>query len=219
MDMQTILPSRRAVLATGACALIATGLRSTEARADLRLRGTIVKWQGTLPGDWVGGNVDMLEAAIKDPALEKVRWRYEWLLGMLKGKITEVACLHPDVSGMATKTTSRIRVSKLPLKSKLANKEEREAFWKELARIAKDDAPKGSEVKLGMEDPALKVGGKPAYLAIFQVDQPVGVSFEFWHFVDLGAGDWHMIRMQADASKAKARVDDVTGLLRSIRYG
>jgi hypothetical protein len=221
MDQRRIIPSRRAVLATGACALIATGLRSTEAQADLRLRGTVVKWQGTLPGDWVGGNVDMLEAAIKDPALEKVRWRYEWLLGMLKGKTSEIACVHPDVSGIKTKSPSLIKISKLALKSNLANKEERDAFWKALGEgVIRDQAPKGSEVKLGMEDPALKVGGKPAYLAIFQVDQPGGgLSFEFFHLVGLGAGDWHVIHMVADASKAKARVDDVTGLLRSIRYG
>lgn len=219
MDQQRIFPSRRAVLATGACSLIATGLRSTEARADLRLRGTVVKWQGMLPGDWVGGNVEMLEAAIKDPTLEKVRWRYEWLLGMLKSKTVEIACLHPDVSGIATKTISRIRISRMPLKSNLANKEERDAFWKALIGIARDDAPKGSEVKLGMEDPALQVGGKPSYLAIFQVDQPAGTSFDFWHFVDLGGGDWHMIRMEADASKAKARNGEIVGLLRSIRYG
>lgn len=220
MDMQTVFPSRRAVLATGACALIATGLRSTEARADLRLRGTAEKWQGTLPGDWIGGNVDMLEAAIKDPALEKVRWRYEWLLGMLKGKTVEIACLHPDVSGIRTKSPVLIKISKLTLKSKLAEKETRDAFWKQMGETVRDQAPKGSKVELGMEDPDLKVGGKPAYLAIFSVDQPGGgLAFEFWIFVDLGGGDWHMIHMVADASKAKARNEDLVGLLRSIRYG
>jgi hypothetical protein len=218
MDKRLIFASRRTVLATGGCALIAAGLGSTEARADLQLRGTLVKWQGMLPGDWIGGNADMIEAAIKNPALEKVRWRYEWLLGMLK--TSEVACLHPDVSGLATQTLSRIRISKMNLKSKLADKEARAAFWKELAGVAAtDDTPKGSEAKLGMEDAALKVGGKPAYLAIFQVNQPAGVSFDFWHFVDLGGGDWHIIRLVADANKAKARSGDVVALLRSIRYG
>jgi hypothetical protein len=219
MDTQTIFPSRRAVLATGACALIATGLQSTEARADLRLSGTLVKWQGTLPGDWVGGNAGMLEAAIKDPALEKVRWRYEWLLGMLKGKTSEVACLHPDVSGIKTKSPSLLKISKLALDANLADKKDRNTFWKQMAEVVSGQAPKGSEVRLGMEDPALKVGGKPAYAAVFQVDQPGGVSFEFFHFVDLGARDWHMIVMTADASKADARLGDVVALLRSIRYG
>ncbi len=218
MDMQTILPSRRAVLATGACALVATGLRSTEARADLRLRGTLVKWQGTLPGDWIGGNVDMLEAAIKDPALAKFRRLNERLLGMLDGKTNEIACFHLDVSGIKTNSPSLLKISKLPLKSKLADKKARGTFWNELEGFVRDRAPKGSEVKLGMEEPS-KVGGKPAYGALFEVKQPAGLSDEYWHFVDLGGGDWHVIRMQADASKAEARVRDVNGLLNSIRYG
>jgi hypothetical protein len=212
-----IFPSRRAVLATGACALIATGLRSTAAHADLALRGTAVKWQGTLPGDWIGGNADIIEAAVKSPALEKVRWRYELLLTMLK--TSEVACLHPDVSGIKTQTPSRISVSKMKLNSEFANKDARAALWKELVGAVTEEAPKGSEAKLGMENADLRVGGKPAYVAIYQINQPAGVSYEFLHFVDLGDGDWHFIRLVADASKARARSDDVIALLRSIRYG
>jgi hypothetical protein len=224
MDMQTILPSRRAILATGACTLIATGLRSTEARADLRLRGTLVKWQGTLPGDWIGGNVEMLEAAITDPALEKFRRLNESLLGMLKkGKTFEITCMNLDVSGMKTQTVSLLQVSKQTLKMNLANKKERDAFWKELsADVIRHQVPKGSEVKLRTEDadPARNVGGKPAYAAIFEVRQPGGgVSYEYWNFVALGGGDWHVIHMAVDGTKFVARADDVNALLRSIRYG
>jgi hypothetical protein len=213
---------RRVLLTTGASAL-AAGLAGAilpagpgTAAETIQIVGNKLKWRGNLRRGWIGGNADQIERIMRssDGDLRKIMQ-----LMLPQAKQLDLYFFHTDVTAKSTDVATELKSNVLKLQLDLKSDPARAALWQAFTEKFNQEAA-GKTVKKVESDKTSTTGGRASFTAVMRADVKAGGAFyDVYHVVEQGGGNWHLLNMQTDGTKYKARSEEFDELLQSIRYG
>jgi hypothetical protein len=215
--------NRRTLLGRTALALTAAGaIVLPAATAATELSGSKLNWRGELPSGWIGGNAQQIERVMRsstgnDKATQDLRKIMQLMLP--EAKNLDLYFVHLDVTATSTNVGTWLKSNAIKLGIDLKDPAARAALWQAFVQKGNEELAGSGVQKLDAEK-TTTTGGRPAYTAVIRTDVKAGGTYyQVYHLVDQGGGNWHLLTMQADTNKFKARTDEFEGLLKSVRYG
>jgi hypothetical protein len=182
-----------------------------------RISGGKLKWQAQLPGTWWGGSAAAIERVMRTTSSEQLRDIMRKMLPQAKN--LDAYFINPDVTGTTSQALSSIEANVLNLRQiDLSDLDTRKELWKQMSEKLAKDGPEGTQTALQGEGNTT-TGGAAAYSAVFINKVREGGSYnEQVHLVDRSQGQWHYLKLKADANKYRARAQEFNQMLGSIKY-
>jgi hypothetical protein len=221
--------NRRALLANAAWTSSFTILAAAGATllpagtaAATEVSGSKLNWRGELRSGWIGGNAQQIERVMRsstgnDKATQDLRKIMQLMLP--EAKNLDLYFVHLDVTATSTNAGTWLKSNLLKLSIDLKDPAARAVLWQAFVQKGNEGLA-GSGIQKVDADKTATTGGRSAYTAVIRTDLKAGGTYyQVYHLVDQGAGNWHLLNLQADTNKYKARTDDFEELLKSIRYG
>lgn len=188
---------------------------------SLKIEGRKLPWTAEFPGFWWGGTVESIERVLTRTT--GADWADQTLKLLMRELLPEAKSLdaffiHGDVTGMATKTVSSLRINATACIEQFSKESVRKAVWKSYGQNLAKDYPEGSKVAL-KGDRVTTTGGREAYEATFLITLPDGIMmYEVLHLITYDPGLMHVFLLKAESPKFRIRYVDLETILNSLQY-